>query len=93
MENEKLENQKINENDLRKTVGGYATQQLNYDDKLYFNALILTRSQLNMIKKSDCLRPDGTIDKENLGEVLDKLNNMDISSDPHPIYGYYVYIE
>lgn len=73
MENEKLEKQKIDENELGNVSGGYDVK-INYvkpcsDPPESVGTLFLHDNELKMVKELGILNPDGSIDEENLETV------------------------
>ena len=73
MKNEKLENQKINENSLKNVAGGYDVK-INYvkpgsEPSESVGTLFLHDNELKMVKELGILNPDGSIDEENLNKV------------------------
>ena len=75
MENEKLENQKINENDFEKVTGGYAVEVRSdltvtespenkiMHGKETLKKIYLTKKELDFLKKKGLITPDGKASK------------------------------
>ena len=69
MEKEKLEKQKIDENEMKNAAGGYSigtNENLFYTSPLSFDKLILNEDERIMLEKAGCIKKGGKPGLQNL---------------------------
>ena len=77
MKKEKLEKQKIDENEMKNAAGGYSigtNENLFYTSPLSFDKLILNEDERLMLEKAGCIKKGGNkISKRKLSKALELL--------------------